>query len=587
MRSIVLSLTLLAALGASERVAHAAPLFDDQGTGALGTQACGGSGCWTNYARIADMNGDGKLDLVFVNCSGFFASPGAQPLVVYENDGAGHFTNASTMAWGDYASRIRQVAIGDVDGDGDPDLFAPDAGGQPDALFINQGSGTYVDEAAARIGTSSHAGATRFADVDDDGDLDLFVADGYATTGRLAHLYLNDGTGHFTEAAAGATPTTMGSDVDDFDVLDVDGDFDLDLLINVHAQNDALWINDGAGHFVDASPNLPSTSAGLHYDPGVCDVDGDGDLDLVIDNTGPSYTEQLLLNDGTGHYTDHTAQIVGNVPNADDNGIACVDYDGDGDMDLVVAALSTSGERLFQNDGTGHFTAVPGAFTPIVDPTLWIDFGDLDGDGRLDAMTAQGESSPQLERVYLGNAGLPVDVAPPKILAQSATQATAAEQRVRFRVSDDAVTDDGPRLRSAWIEVGGTKLVATFVGGDVFRAVVPAGAAAAGATITACAEDLRGNVTAGCSVPATSSATTSSSLSATSATSTGASAASTSGSTSGGGGAGGGGGGSGCGCRVGDEEGSLGGALALAAVGVLALGGRARRRGPRARSRPF
>ncbi len=579
-----LSVALALGLGLSATSASAA-IFDDQGDTKLGTQACNGSGCWTNYARIADMNGDGKLDLVFVNCSGFFSNPGAQPLVVYENDGSGNFTNASTSAWSNFSGRNRQIAIGDIDGDGDVDVFAPDAGGQADALFVNHGNGVYTNEGAARINTSSHAGATRFADVDDDGDLDLFVADGYATSGKHAHLYLNDGTGHFAEAAGSATPAGMGSDVDDFDVLDVDGDFDLDLLINVHGQDDFLWINDGTGKFTDASGGLPSTSAGLHYNPGVCDVDGDGDLDVIVDNTGPNYMEQLLINDGTGVFSDKSGQIAGNVGGADDNGVACIDYDGDGDMDIVVAALSTNGERLFENDGTGHFTAVASAFTGLTDPTLWIDFGDLTGDGRLDAMTAQGEGSPQLERVYFGNAGVVVDTVAPKVIAQSAATTIATEQRVHFRVSDNAVTDDGPRLKSAWVEASGMKLPATFMGGDEFRVLIPAASVPSGTTILVCAEDLQGNVPPGCmaSTTTSTSVTTSSSTGPANASAGSNTPNTTTGSGSGGSGGGGGAGGDGggCGCHTAGTDETPRGAIALGAIAAASLIKRRRRIGGR------
>jgi MYXO-CTERM domain-containing protein len=247
-------------------------------------------------------------------------------------------------------------------------------------------------------------------------------------------------------------------------------------------------------------------------------------------------------------------------------------------MDIVVAALSTAGERLFQNDGTGQFTAVPGAFTAITDPTLWIDFGDLTGDGRLDAMTAQGESTPQLERVYFGNQGVAVDTLAPKILGQSATSATGADLAVRFRISDGAVTDDGPRLAGAWIEANGAIVKATFSGGDVFRAVVPA-SVPQGTMLRACAEDLRGNVTAGCTTMPTTTTTASSSSASSGATGSGAATTSTgSGSSGGAGGAGGGSdSGGGCGCRV---EAADDAALDVVPLALLSLcAAFARRRG--------
>src|SRR4029079_68415 len=122
-----------------------------------------------------------------------------------------HFTDASADAVGGFRSRLRQVAIGDVDGDGDLDLYAPGSWGETDALFINAGRGTFTDEAAQRLpaGLASRAGATRFGDVDGDSDLDLVVTDWGeappASTGT-AKLYLNDGAGRFTAASDRLAP---------------------------------------------------------------------------------------------------------------------------------------------------------------------------------------------------------------------------------------------------------------------------------------------------------------------------------------------------------------------------------------------
>jgi MYXO-CTERM domain-containing protein len=397
---------------------------------------------------------------------------------------------------------VRQVAFGDVDGDGDADVFVPAAGGtQADALFVRQADGSFADEAATRLpaGLSSDAGATRLGDVDNDGDLDLIVADGYINDPDVpAHLYLNDGAGNFVEAPAGAIPTAKnGVNPDDIDLADVDGDFDLDVYINLHSGPNLLWINDGHGVFTDASAGLPplSQDAQFHYGPVFCDVDGDGDRDLFIDNTADGYTEQLLINNGSGDFTDETAERVSGNVGADDNLVACLDYDGDGDLDFVVGALSPGLERLFQNDGTGHFTPVQGAFSGQQDPTLWMEIGDLNGDGRLDAFTAQGEGNPQLERVYFGNASVAADTRAPTVVPEPVALSASAETVVRFAVADGVVSDEGPRLRRAWIEVGDQQIDARFIGGDLYRAVIPA---TSETTFAACAADWAGNTVSGC-----------------------------------------------------------------------------------------
>jgi hypothetical protein len=546
-------------LGVAGAVALAAPparaqLFLDQGDAKLGAQACGGSGCWTNYARVVDVDTDGDLDLVGVNCGGFFGPVSAQPLTVHLNDGAGTFTDGAAL-FGAPTIAARQIAFGDIDGDGDVDVALPSAGNAgPDRLYVRGPSG-FVDEAATRLpaGLSSNAGAARFADVDADGDLDLLVADGYNSGGAPpAHLYRNDGTGKFVEAV-GALPTSKngGANPDDLDVADVDGDFDLDVYVSLHQGPNLLWINDGAGTFADATSALPALSpdANFHYGPVFCDVDNDGDADLFVDNTADGYQEQLLINDGTGQFTDETAaRITGNL-GADDNLVACLDFDGDDDLDFVVGALGPGQERLFANDGTGRFARVDGAFDGPQDPTLWLDFGDLDGDGRLDAFTAQGEGQPQLERVYLGGMGVVVDTLGPRTRLEAVTTSPSTATPVRFAVRDNAITDDGPRIARAWVEFGSDWVPAKWVGGDLYRAVVPPTPVL---ELRACAEDLRGNITPGCGTGEP-----------TGASSSGAGGASTSGAggapTSGAGGSGTGGLGDdqgpftdeGCGCVVG------------------------------------
>jgi MYXO-CTERM domain-containing protein len=489
--------------------ANAAPYFQEVAN-PYGVQGCSGAklGCWTNYMEMVDIDGDGDLDILYPNADGYFTKGSAQPFSVYLNDGTGKFTSGAQTIVNGYTGYVRQMAIGDVDGDGDVDLYIPSAWGDADVFLFNEG-GVFVNHAATSLpNLHSNAGAARFGDVDNDGDLDLFVGDGWVSSAPApAHLYLNDGAGKFTEAPAGQLPGVTGSQPIDFDLFDADGDFDLDLLIDLHQSTSLLWINDGAGHFTDTSALFPAQS-GNKYGPVTCDVDGDGDLDIWVDNSGPNYTEQLLINDGTGHFADETAaRVTGNTAGADDNGVACIDVDGDGDMDAAIASLSGN-ERVLLNDGAGHFTLAPGAFPTVNDSTLWFDFGDVNGDGRLDCATAQGEGS-FLDRLYLGTATAPVDVVAPKLREVEAVLgpvAVTATPVVRFGVVDNATTDTGPRLQKAWIRVTAAGIVtdvpATFSGGDMYRAVLPA-QSQGGTTVSyqACAKDRQSNE--GCSVAKT------------------------------------------------------------------------------------
>jgi MYXO-CTERM domain-containing protein len=560
---------------------------------AFGAQPCGGSGCWTNFMQLTDIDNDGDLDVLFPNAQGFFTKGGAEPFVVYKNNGNATFVDASAEAVGGFAGWIRQVAVGDVNGDGFTDIYAPSGWGDPDAFFINDGTGKFKDESAARLpNVKSNAGATRFGDIDNDGDLDLLVGDNWTglNGGALAHLYLNDGSGKFTEAAWELPKSAAGDQPIDFDLFDLDGDFDLDLYIDMHSGGKAsLWQNDGTGKFTDLTASVPNQAANgyYRYGPVACDVDGDGDLDVWQDNAlNPGGLEQLMINDGTGKLTDETAARVTGNPGADDNGVACIDVDGDGDLDAAIMSL-TDVERVLINDGTGKFSLSPGAFTSIDDPTLWFDFGDLNGDGKLDAVTSQGEGNPKLNRVYLGTASSPVDAVAPKLRAVEAVSPPTPDGSpvVRFAVSDNSTSDEGPRLQKAYLKItapAASEVKAVFMGGDLFRAVLPAQAGGTEVSFQACAKDRQGNE--GCSmafsykVSGTGPATTGSGGSGGSGGAGG--NGGDSGSTGGAGGNDTGGndtgGKGGCGCAVpGTDPGS--GALALGIAGALAALARVRR----------
>jgi hypothetical protein len=498
---VLLALALAVALPAAPVAAQAR---FDRVLGALGVQPCAGSGCWSNHLRLVDLDGDGDLDIVFANYPDFFTGNNApQPLVVYANNGSGVFTDVSASAVGGYVGNLRQVAVGDVTGNGLPDIYAPQGNGGPHVLFINQGGLVFVDQAASRLPTAYPAGgAARMADVDNDGDLDIIAADGYARPGPpFARLYRNDGSGVFTEVV-GAFPATIdGIDISDLEVFDADRDFDLDVVVNAHSGGiGALWLNDGSGGFAAGGALAPAPPATANHSVTPCDVDGDGDLDLWFDNLATGLREQLQINDGAGNFSDETAARVTGNPGADDNGVACVDIDDDGDMDAVTISLGTT-ERLLENDGSGMFVHVPGVFPTPINCSLRGEFGDLNNDGRIDLVTAQGECS-SLNEVYFGNSAIPIDTRAPVIVAveDPGLVSPGATVALRFAVSDRTLDSGGPRLQRAFVAVGDppAEVDAGAMGGDLYRAVLPA-AAAGPVAFQACATDRRGNT--GCSGP--------------------------------------------------------------------------------------
>ncbi|MCA1684170.1 MAG: VCBS repeat-containing protein, partial [Actinobacteria bacterium] len=192
----------------------------------------------------------------------------------------------------------------------------------------------------------------------------------------------------FTEA-----PTSPeGADASDVAVGDFNGDGDLDLAVAHEGSNDVtILLGDGTGDFTEA-PTSPEGAGEFPSDVAVGDFNGDGDLDLVVSNSGllsglSSIT--ILLGDGTGDFTEapRSPEGAGDVPIAIDVG----DFNGDGSPDLAVAD-DFGGVIILLGDGTGDFTEAP---TSPEDTGFFpndVAVGDFNGDGNLDLAVANGGS---------------------------------------------------------------------------------------------------------------------------------------------------------------------------------------------------
>ena len=444
---------------------------------------CGSSGCWTNQIRLVDVNSDGLLDVIAANHPSFFADISTtEPLQIHISQPGRSLVESSLALVDDWHAALRQVGFGDVDLDGRTDFYAPQAVDLPAALYIQQADGSFTDQAESRLPEESpRASATRVGDLDADGDLDLVVTDGFAASGPpFAHVYRNE-AGVFTEIA-GAVPSDVLSAgervIPDIALFDADGDLDLDLLIAPRSVGAAILFNDGSGTF-ESTRLLPApASSASSYHVGVCDVDGDGDVDVWRSNTAASFAEQLLINDGSGGFTDETALRVSGNPGEDDSGVLCADVDSDGDHDAIVYSVS-SPERLLRNDGDGNFAFVADAFPGETDCTASAQMGDIDGDGRLDLVTGQAECADRRNQVYFGNDRMAVDERAPRIVRIESLDELepGSAPTVRFAVDDDVVSPDGPRIAGARAVVdpdGSADTLAAFaMGGGLFRVVLP------------------------------------------------------------------------------------------------------------------
>lgn len=524
------------------------------------------AGCYTSWLATVDLDDDGDLDVVLANGGGYYqpdfnnpvngvpAPASVEPSTVLLNDGLGNFTDVTSSMFGGAASRLRQVGVGDVDGDGDKDIYEPGGYGLDlDKLWIQTAPGVFENKAAELLpsGLKSNTPGFHLGDLDGDGDLDIVTTDWFtskANTPVFLTLYLNDGSGKFTLAeeqqdpdlwlktdrfpptipfSATAGKPYWGSRAIDLDFADIDGDFDLDILVNMRNGISRILLNDGKGYFKDGNgkvyvaldpvtgtvktvSNYPAKMGPYVYNQELCDFDNDGDLDLLLDNAaarpagGTGNYTQVLVNNGAGVFTDESRLRIFGETGSDDNAVKCVDLNNDDNYDLLVASLAGASEKLLLADGTGKFNMVLDGFPSFKDATLGIDAGDFDGDGIFDVITGQGEGGNSfVERLYHGIAqpdgsGNQVDTKPPKFRQIEAPVAVEGQPIVlRLAVRDAVTSETGDMVKDVSVVYsspfnGNGKVKARFIGGDLFRAVIPAQPAYTTVTLAPQATDRRG-----------------------------------------------------------------------------------------------
>jgi hypothetical protein len=279
------------------------------------------------------------------------------------------------------------VAIGDVDGDGWPDIYLCSLQG-PNRLYRNLGNWRFEE---ASLGEAVCAGqlstGVTFADVDGDGDLDLLVNG----IGAGTRLFLNDGKGHWTEAKdSGLSRTASATSMA---LADIDGDGDLDLYCTHFI--DAM-------HLADPTTRFAMAKRGDQWE--VTKVNGEstrspkwkGRFEALPDGKVRELPEVhgLYRNDGKGHFTpiEFEPGVYMNdqgvpIPPYRDWGLAVMfrDINGDGIPDLYVCNDNTSPDRIWINSGKGTFRAIdPFKFRHTSRSSMGVDFGDLDRDGHDD-----------------------------------------------------------------------------------------------------------------------------------------------------------------------------------------------------------
>jgi hypothetical protein len=358
--------------------------------------------------RAPDLNGDGKEDMLVLGAfyPGGSTNYSPQRGSVLFGDGNGGFRAATAAEFPiDSFTTVhpRKVLYADFNGDGRTDFFIADHGydappfpGAQNKLFLSRKDGGFDDATAKLPHVSDFSHSAAAGDIDGDGDIDIFVGNGYDSPGHiLSYTLLNDGKGNFTQTRANipASPDsvldfTSAHHFPGSTLTDLDGDGLPELLITADAggsydnlrQSIILWNKNGS-YSENAMTKLPAP-AGLasHIDLDIqkMDFNYDGRPDLVVigTNGSPFYDGayvQLLRNDGNGGYTDVTASSMAAadamtaVANTNTNSpwamwVKTLDFNGDGVLDFTVEyngqMLKQSTPLVWLNDGAGHFTTL-------------------------------------------------------------------------------------------------------------------------------------------------------------------------------------------------------------------------------------
>ncbi len=343
----------------------------------------------------ADIDGDSDLDMYVGYHSGY--------IQVFTNDGSGLFSAAGNLqADGSDIDIGNQSAptFADIDGDSDLDLYVGDYNGNI-SVFINDGTGTYTATADLQAdGTDIDIGyysSPVFADIDDDGDLDLYVGDKYG----YIRVYTNNGTGIFSEAGnlqADGTDINVG-DYSAPVFEDIDNDSDLDLYIGNFYGVIQIFTNDGAGVF-SAAGNLQADGSdinvGYNANPVFADIDGDSDLDLYV---GENYGSiKVFTNDGTGSFyaAGNMQMVVGDIDVGEYSAPVFEDIDEDGDLDLYTGEFYGA-IKVFTNNGNNSFSVAADLQADGVDINVGNFaapvFANIDGDSDLDLYVGEGNGT--------------------------------------------------------------------------------------------------------------------------------------------------------------------------------------------------
>jgi hypothetical protein len=302
-------------------------------------------------SSFADVDNDGRPDL-FIAKGGQYEIESNRLLRNVSTPGNIKFVDISNEAGINTKDFTYQAAFADSDNDGDLDLFLANYGvGVKNRLFRNDSVAgkirfTDVTEKAGIVAPGWSWAAT-WSDVDGDGWQDLYVVRGRYPAGEPNLMYRNNHDGTFTEIGreTGLNDPNWGLGAV---WADVDNDGRFDLFVSNYVGENKLFHNDGNWKFTDVSKATGLNNAGWGKGPTFADVDHDGDLDLYEGDC--KLSNQFYVNDGHGKFTDVAQSFPAmKLDGVRTKGTIFTDLDGDGDMDLYVVNWNVP-NNIFMND---------------------------------------------------------------------------------------------------------------------------------------------------------------------------------------------------------------------------------------------
>ncbi|MGP0065837.1 MAG: CRTAC1 family protein [Isosphaeraceae bacterium] len=338
-----------------------------------------------------DFDDDGKLDLYFATATQL--PPGTAPSGpnrLYRNLGKGRFEDATQRSGLGFAGYCQGLVVGDIDNDGDQDVFLCNYG--TNVLYRNNGDGTFRDisKAAGINRPEGWSTAGAFLDYDQDGDLDLYVA-------RFGHWKIPDDVRFCGGPKAPGMP----------------GPEQVHIYCSprtIRPARHILYRNNGDGTFTDTTePAGLGRTDGRGLGVVAADLNDDGRIDLYVANdTCPNF---VFLNRGDGTFEDVT-DSSGAGYDADGRvragmGVDAEDVNGDGRPDLFVTNYFDEPNALFINLGGGRFEERTRSWGMMHDSLLWVGWGcalaDFDNDGWPDCFVSNGHVDDNLHLFDLKN----------------------------------------------------------------------------------------------------------------------------------------------------------------------------------------